>query len=93
MILVENSIRKGTEIKIHSHPNSQLLTYVIEGKLLININGKEAVFEKGNSTIIDEDIPHSVIAIQESHVLDYFIPPPVELLNRIEKYQKERVSS
>jgi unsaturated pyranuronate lyase len=90
MILVENSIKKGIELKIHSHPSSQLLTYVAEGRLLININGKEAIFAKGDSIIISEDIPHSAIALEESYVLDFYVPPPSELLNRIETYQKER---
>jgi quercetin dioxygenase-like cupin family protein len=90
MILVENSIKKGIELKIHSHPNSQLLTYVVEGRLLININGKEAIFAKGDSIIISEGIPHSAIALEESYVLDFYVPPPSELLNRIETYPKER---
>ena len=49
MILAENSIKKGIELKIHSHPSSQVLTYVVEGRLLINVNGKEAIFAKGDS--------------------------------------------
>jgi mannose-6-phosphate isomerase-like protein (cupin superfamily) len=84
MILAENSIKKGIELKIHSHPSSQVLTYVVEGRLLINVNGKEAIFAKGDSIIISEGIPHSAI------VLDYYVPPPLELLNLIETYQKER---
>jgi quercetin dioxygenase-like cupin family protein len=92
MILVENSIKKGIELKIHSHPSSQLLTYVVEGRLLININGKEAICAKGDSVIISEDIPHSEIALEESYVLDFYVPPPLELLNLIETYRKERGS-
>jgi len=90
MILAENSIKKGIELKIHSHPSSQVLTYVAEGRLLINVNGKEAIFAKGDSIIISEGIPHSAIALEESYVLDYYVPPPLELLNLIETYQKER---
>src|SRR5215831_248401 len=89
MILAENSIKKGTELKMHSHPSSQVLTYVAEGRSL-NVNGKEAIFAKGDSIIISEGIPHSAIALEESYVLDYYVPPPLELLNLIETYQKER---
>jgi hypothetical protein len=49
-------------------------------------------YAKGDSIIISEDIPHSAIALEESYVLDFYVPPPLELLNRIETYRKERGS-
>ena len=67
MVLAENSIKKGIELKMHSHPSSQVLTYVVEGRLLINVNGKEDIFVKGDRFEHRYDCSHSAIVCRWSY--------------------------
>lgn len=93
MVLVKNDILQGTQISAHSHDESQLIVYIIEGILVLNINGIERSFSRGDIAIIPEGIKHWGIAVQKSLVLDYFTPPPRELMDRIKNFKMDQEST
>ena len=93
MVLVKNDILQGTEISAHSHDESQLTVYLAEGILVLNINGIERSLSKGDTAIIPEGVKHWGIAIQKSFVLDYFTPPPRELIDRIKNFKMDQKST
>ena len=76
MVLFE--IDPNCEIPEHSHPHEQMGT-VLEGKILLRINGEEKILEKGDAYIAPSNVPHGAKALDEGAVvLDVFSPPREE---------------
>jgi quercetin dioxygenase-like cupin family protein len=66
-------IAKGAVVPEHSHVNEQVAT-VEHGALRFVIGGKELLLGAGQSVTIPPDVPHSVVAIEDTVVVDVFAP-------------------
>lgn len=53
---------EGTPINFNKH-EGQEFHLVIEGHLLVNLNGKELVLDAGDSLYFDSSIPHGMMAL------------------------------
>ena len=53
---------ESTPIHLSSH-NGQEFNLVIKGRLLIQINGKDLILEKGDSLYFDPNLPHGMKAL------------------------------
>lgn len=51
-----------TPMHLNSHPGQEF-NYVLEGRLLLNINGKELVLNPGDSLYFDSQQPHGMKAL------------------------------
>lgn len=73
MMLVRHLMRPGWKGARHSHPHAQMV-YVIRGRLRF-VRGTE-VFEAaaGDSFIVPGGMEHEAAALEESEVLDFFVP-------------------
>jgi len=73
MMLVRHLMRPGWKGALHSHPHEQMV-YVIRGRLRF-VRGAE-VFEAGpgDSFIVPGGMEHEASALEESEVLDFFVP-------------------
>lgn len=58
---------EGTPLYFNSH-DGQEFQMVIEGRLLVNIDGKELTLEPGDSLYFDSSIPHGLKALDGKHV-------------------------
>ncbi len=54
-------------ITLNSH-NGQEFNYILEGKLLLNLNGKEIILHPGDSIYFDSNIPHGMKALDGENV-------------------------
>ena len=77
MMLVRHRMRKGWVGTAHSHPHKQMV-YVVSGHIRLAAGGStddstiDAV--AGDSFIVEPEIEHQAIALEDSVVLDIFTP-------------------
>ncbi len=63
----------GASIPMHHHIHEQI-TYIIEGELVMVIDGKGRLLTTGMYHVIPSDTPHSAIANTSCKVIDAFSP-------------------
>ena len=78
-------LKKGAIVPIHSHDNEQI-TYVLDGALEFQIDGKTVVVGTGQVMVIPSNMPHSALALEDTDDLDVFTPPRQDWLNKTDAY-------
>ena len=58
---------------LHSHVNEQV-TNVLSGRLLVRVGGEEQEVVAGETVLLPANVPHEVVALEDSVVLDVFSP-------------------
>lgn len=53
---------EGTPVQFNSH-QGQEFSLVVEGRLLLNINGKELILNQGDSLYFNSALPHGMLAL------------------------------
>jgi quercetin dioxygenase-like cupin family protein len=66
-------IAKSAVVPEHSHVNEQVAT-VERGALQFQIGGREVVLRAGQSLAIPSNVPHGVVALEDTIVVDVFSP-------------------
>lgn len=64
----------------HSHPHEQT-GYVISGKIQMSIAGETFIFSEGDFIQVPSGVPHAVLALEKSLVLENFTPIREDLLS------------
>ena len=59
MMIVEARFAAGKQIAEHAHPHEQA-SYVISGKLILNMGGREDTLGPGDSFYAGPNVPHAV---------------------------------
>jgi len=67
------TIEEGSQLPLHNHPHEQI-TYMIEGKLKMQIGDEELVLEPGCVKVIPSNTPHSAVALTACKLIDVFSP-------------------
>jgi len=73
MTIARLELQKGAAVPEHSHINEQVCT-VERGALEFSIDGRHQVVRTGESLVIPPDVPHAVVALEESVAMDIFTP-------------------
>ena len=81
-------LRKGCIVPTHSHDNEQI-TYVLEGSLKFDIDGREIVVRSGEVLVIPSQMPHSALALEDTVDLDIFCPPRADWLQGTDAYLRK----
>jgi len=76
---VEVHFKKGAVADVHTHPHEQI-GYVIKGSLELEIEGKKQIIMGRDSFYVGPNIPHGVIALEETTILDVFTPQREDFL-------------
>jgi quercetin dioxygenase-like cupin family protein len=66
-------LAKGAVVPEHHHESEQI-TYILEGALQFQIDGKEIVVSAGQVLRIPSNMPHAAVALEETLDLDIFSP-------------------
>ena len=74
LMMCEFTFDAQVKVPIHSHPHEQV-RYLVEGRVEMNINGKKNELVKGDSYYAPSNIPHGVVALEPSVIIDTFYPP------------------
>ncbi len=81
-------IAKDGVVPTHHHESEQL-TYILEGALKFNLEGKEIVVHKGEVLHIPSNVPHSAVALEDTMDLDIFSPIRVDWLTGKDDYLRK----
>jgi len=63
----------------HSHPHEQL-GFVVKGKIKMVLDGEEIIARAGEQICVPGNVSHSVLALEDSLVLETFTPLREDLL-------------
>jgi quercetin dioxygenase-like cupin family protein len=81
-------IAKDAVVPEHSHVNEQVAT-VERGALRFHIAGQDVVLRDGQSLAIPSNVPHSVVALEDTTVVDIFSPRREDWLRGDDAYLRK----
>ena len=81
-------IAKDGVVPTHHHESEQL-TYILEGALKFELEGREIVVRKGEVLHIPSNVPHRAVALEDTIDLDIFSPIRVDWLTGHDDYLRK----
>jgi quercetin dioxygenase-like cupin family protein len=81
-------LAKGAVVPEHHHESEQI-TYILEGALEFQLEGKTVVVGKGQVLRIPSHVPHSAIALEDTLDLDIFSPIRHDWLTKDDAYLRK----
>jgi quercetin dioxygenase-like cupin family protein len=81
-------IAKGGVVPTHHHESEQI-TYILDGALKFEIEGREIVVRKGEVLHIPSNVPHRAVALEDTVDLDIFSPIRVDWLTGQDHYLRK----
>jgi quercetin dioxygenase-like cupin family protein len=89
MMLARVLLKKGCVVPEHSHHNEQI-TYILEGALKFEIDGREITVGAGEVLCIPPHMPHKATALEDTVDLDVFSPPRADWLGKTDDYLRRK---
>jgi unsaturated pyranuronate lyase len=83
--LAQIFIAKDGVVPTHHHDNEQM-SYVLEGALKFEIGGEEVIVRKGEVVHIPSNVPHGVVALEDTFDIEIFSPVRLDWLNGKDDY-------
>jgi quercetin dioxygenase-like cupin family protein len=81
--LLEDDLTKGKTTPLHSHADSDELLYVIEGELLMSIDGQERRLGAGGVAMVPRGMPHALLVVSDrARILAIMTSPHTEAFFR-----------
>jgi quercetin dioxygenase-like cupin family protein len=78
-------LKKDAVVPEHHHESEQI-TYILEGALKFELEGKEVVVRKGEVLHIPSHVPHRAVALEDTLDLDVFAPIRMDWLTKNDSY-------
>jgi quercetin dioxygenase-like cupin family protein len=78
-------LKKGAVVPEHHHESEQI-TYILEGALKFELEGKEVVVHKGEVLRIPSNVPHRAVALEDTLDLDVFSPIRMDWITGDDSY-------
>jgi quercetin dioxygenase-like cupin family protein len=78
-------IAKDAVVPKHQHESEQL-TYIMEGALKFELEGREVIVRKGEVLHIPSNVPHRAVALEDTLDLDIFSPIRLDWLTGQDDY-------
>jgi quercetin dioxygenase-like cupin family protein len=78
-------LKKGAVVPEHHHESEQI-TYILEGALKFELEGKEVVVHKGEVLHIPSNVPHRAVALEDTLDLDVFCPIRMDWITGDDSY-------
>src|SRR6266481_1339675 len=78
-------LKKDAVVPEHHHESEQI-TYILEGALKFELEGKTVVVRKGEVLSIPSNVPHRAIALEDTLDLDIFSPIRQDWLTNNDAY-------
>jgi len=85
VMLARILMKKGALVPLHSHHNEQV-TWVQEGALQFQIDGREVVVRAGEVLCIPPHVPHEALALEDTVDIDVFTPPRADWIGKTDAY-------
>ncbi len=81
-------LAKGAIVPEHHHESEQI-TYILEGALRFELEGREIVVGRGEVLRIPSNVPHRAVALEDTLDLDIFSPIRHDWLTRQDDYLRK----
>ena len=81
LMLVRVFFKKGAIGYVHAHPHEQV-TYVEKGKFEVEINGKKEVLVEGDAFVIEPELEHGAVCLEDGILIDTFSPRRDDFLDK-----------
>src|SRR5271166_4241441 len=81
-------LKKDAVVPEHHHESEQI-TYILEGALKFNIEGREVIVRKGEVLHIPSHVPHRAVALEDTLDLDIFSPIRTDWLAKDDSYLRQ----
>src|SRR5579862_8981732 len=78
-------LKKDAVVPEHRHESEQI-TYILEGALKFELEGREVVVRKGEVLHIPSNVPHRAVALEDTLDLDIFSPLREDWLSKDDAY-------
>jgi quercetin dioxygenase-like cupin family protein len=78
-------LKKDAVVPEHHHESEQI-TYILEGALKFQLEGREVVVRAGEVLHIPSNVPHRAVALEDTLDLDIFSPIRVDWLTQHDQY-------
>ena len=78
-------LKKDAVVPEHFHESEQI-TYILEGALKFELEGKEVVVRQGEVLHIPSNVPHRAVALEDTVDLDIFSPIRTDWLVKDDAY-------
>jgi len=66
MWLMEDVMTRGKTTPLHQHDSADEIVYVIEGELLLSLNGEERPLGAGGVAVVPRGVPHALLVTSET---------------------------
>lgn len=81
-------LSKDCVVPLHHHVNEQI-SMVMQGLLKFELEGQELVAGAGEVLVIPSNVPHRVVAIEDSVAIDVFSPIRQDWLDGSDSYLRK----
>ena len=81
-------ISKGGVVPTHQHESEQI-SYIVEGALKFELEGKEVIVRKGEVLHIPSNVPHKATALEDTVDMDIFSPIRIDWLTGKDDYLRK----
>lgn len=78
-------LKKGAAVPEHHHESEQI-TYIVEGALKFELEGREVIVRKGEVLLIPSNVPHRAVALEDTVDIDVFAPIRMDWVNKTDDY-------
>src|SRR5579872_5695055 len=78
-------LKRDAVVPEHHHESEQI-TYIMEGALKFELEGREVVVRKGEVLHIPSNVPHRAVALEDTLDLDIFAPIREDWLTKNDAY-------
>lgn len=78
-------LKKDAVVPLHQHDSEQI-TWIMEGALKFELEGKEVTVRKGELLLIPSNVPHRAVALEDTIDVDIFSPIRYDWLHKDDVY-------
>jgi quercetin dioxygenase-like cupin family protein len=78
-------LKKDAVVPLHHHESEQI-TYIMEGALKFELEGREVIVRAGELLLIPSNVPHRAVALEDTLDLDIFAPIRKDWLEKDDSY-------
>ena len=81
-------LKKDAVVPEHQHESEQI-TYILEGALKFELEGREVIVRQGEVLHIPSNVPHRAVALEDTLDLDIFSPIRTDWLTKDDAYLRK----
>src|SRR5579864_1814748 len=78
-------LKKDAVVPEHHHESEQI-TYIVEGALKFELEGREVIVKPGEVLYIPSNVPHRAVALEDTLDIDVFSPLRMDWINKDDSY-------